>query len=195
MNRCSSSARLGALSIALLVAAGAAPAESLYNPAKYQSLTSDHRAHEVGDALTVVVVEAATAESKADTSSGSGFSVDGGLTDAAGLSRAGVSIDTDSTGSGKTTRTGSVTAQLSVQVERKLDSGNLFVRGAQLITINGEQQRINLEGIVRPIDIAADNSVLSTRLMDAKIEYAGQGWVARNQQPGLFARLLRFIGF
>ncbi|MGH6883755.1 MAG: flagellar basal body L-ring protein FlgH [Hypericibacter sp.] len=187
--------KLGVVLILFCAWAGTASAESLYSPSRYAPLISDHRARDVGDALTIVVVEAASAESRADTSSGSGFSVDAGLTDASGLAKAGVSVDTDSTGTGRTARTGSVTAQLSVKVEQKLESGNLRVKGSQLITINGEQQRINLEGVVRPVDISADNAVLSTRLMDARIEYAGQGWVARNQQPGLFARLLHFIGF
>lgn len=168
---------------------------SLYNPEEFRSLTADRRALQVGDALTVVVVEVATAESRAATTSDSEFGIDAGLTDASGPARAGVSIDTSSSGTGKTTRGGSVKAQMSVKVLQKLESDNLFVRGEQLITVNGEQQRIKVEGQVRPIDISTDNVVLSTRLVDAKIEYVGAGWVSGNQKPGLFARLARFLGF
>lgn len=175
----------------LAIAAGG----SLYDAHQFQPLTADRRAIGIGDPLTVLVVEIASAESRAETTSGSKFGIDAGSTDATGLARAGVSVDTDSSGTGKTTRTGSVKAQLSVRVEQKLESGNLFVRGQQLIVVNGEQQRIRVEGIVRPIDISADNIVLSTRLVDAKIEYSGAGWVSNNQKPGLFARLARFLGF
>lgn len=167
----------------------------LYDQNQFQSLTSDRRAADVGDALTVIVVEVSSAESRAATSSDSEFGVDAGLTNKTGLTRAGVSVDTSSTGTGKTTRAGSVKAQLSVRVEQRLTSGNLFVRGEQLITVNGEQQRIQVQGVVRPIDISADNVVLSTRLVDAKIEYVGAGWVSGNQKPGFFSRLARFLGF
>lgn len=185
-------AGVGSLGLAgMAMAAGG----SLYDAGQFQPLTADRRAIDVGDPLTVLVVEIASAESRAETRSESEFAIDAGSTDSTGLARAGVSVDTDSSGTGKTSRTGSVKAQLSVRVEQKLESGNLFVRGQQLIVVNGEQQRIRVEGIVRPIDISTDNVVLSTRLVDSKIEYSGAGWVSNNQKPGLFARLARFLGF
>lgn len=170
-------------------------AESLYRPDAYRALTADPRAQGIGDVVTVLIVEAASAESSADSTEDAGFELSAGLTDASGLSRGGVSVDTGSVGSGRTARAGKLRAQVSARVDKVLDNGNLLIRGSQLITINGEQQRITVQGVVRPIDIAPDNTVLSGRMMDARIEYVGEGWVARNQRPGLFRRLLQFFGF
>lgn len=170
-------------------------AENLYDEARFRPLTADLRAREIGDLLTVLVVESSTAESRADSSESGDFSVEAGVTDDGAPSIVGFNIESDSNGAGRTARTGRLRAQLSVRVEEVLANGNLYVRGRQAITVNGEQQDIKLAGIVRPVDISSDNVVLSSRIMDAQIEYTGQGWVSRSQRPGVFRRLLQFLGF
>lgn len=84
---------------------------------------------------------------------------------------------------------------ISARIDQQLPSGDLVLHGSQVITVNGEQQRISLQGTVRPVDIASDNTVLSTRLSESKIDFVGEGWVARNQKTGFFGRLLQFVGF
>jgi flagellar L-ring protein precursor FlgH len=178
---------LGALPLAL--------AGNLYDANHFQSLVADHHAHRAGDVLTVLLVETSTAESVANSSETAQFGLKGSVTDATGPISGGADIAAQSRGEGRTVRSGKLRGQLSVRVERALESGDLVVKGSQLITVNGEQQRISVEGVARPLDIAADNTILSTRLVDARIEYDGEGWVSRSQRPGVFRRLLMFLGF
>lgn len=170
-------------------------AENLYDERSFRPLVADIRAREVGDPVTVLIVENSSAESRANTSEDASFSLNAGIKDATGPASAGLDVESNSDGAARTARGGNLRAQVSARVEKKLENGNLFIRGKQTIRVNGEEQEIQLEGVVRPVDIAGSNVVLSTRIMDAKIEYSGQGWVSRSQNPGLFMRLLQFMGF
>ena len=88
----------------------------------------------------------------------------------------------------------SLLAQLSVTVREVLPNGDLTVFGEQLLVINEEQQRIDIEGRVRRQDISENNVVLSTRLADARITYVGEGDVAQRQKPGWWHHLLDLFG-
>ena len=114
------------------------------------------------------------ADIRANTSEDAKFSLNAGIKDATGPASAGLDIESNSDGAARTARGGNLRAQVSARVEKKLENGNLFIRGKQTIRVNGEEQEIQLEGVVRPVDIAGANVVLSTRIMDAKIEYSGQ---------------------
>jgi flagellar L-ring protein precursor FlgH len=162
---------LGAIAVLMAGMSGPLRAESLYQAGQFKPLFADPRALKVGDIITVLVVEQATAESQANSSEDGDFTLNAGVTDASGSNRGGLDIDTGSRGAGKTVRTGKLRAQLSATVERLLDSGDFLIRGSQLITINGEQQKITVVGAVRPTDISAGNTILSTRIMDARIEF------------------------
>lgn len=177
-----------------LAHASAVHADNLYDEKTFHPLAGDVRARHVGDALTVLIVEASSAESRANSSEDAGFSFGAGVNDASGPSSVGLDVESSSDGAARTTRGGNLRAQMTARVEKKLDNGDLFIRGRQLIRVNGEEQEINLEGAVRPVDISGGNVVLSSRIMDARIEYSGQGWVSRSQDPGIFRRLLIFMG-
>jgi flagellar L-ring protein FlgH len=171
-----------------------AGATSLVNPETYRSLYSDRRAYGVGDSLTILVLESAAAESRAESSTDRSFDINAGLLEDDDTPRAGLNLSRETVGEGATTRVGSLRAQLSARVEKVLDTGDFVVRGEQTITINGEQQRIALEGIARPWDITSDNTVLSSRLLNPRIEFLGEGWVDGAQRPGVLERLARFLG-
>ena len=175
----------------LAVAAG----PSMVDPDHYRSIYSDRRAHGVGDVVTILVIEAAAAESRADSSVDREFDLNASVIQDDDVPKAGLNLSREVTGEGATRRSGQIRAQLSARVERVLDSGDFLVRGDQSITINGEQQRIRVEGVARPWDIASDNTVLSSRLLNPKIEFVGEGWVEGSQRPGLLERLVRFLGF
>jgi flagellar L-ring protein precursor FlgH len=70
---------------------------------------------------------------------------------------------------------------------------SLRVKGQQEIVINGERQKFLLEGRVRTLDIGPDNTVLSSRLSDAKISYTGRGVLNDSQRAGLIPRLLSWL--
>lgn len=93
-------------------------------------------------------------------------------------------------GNGAVARQGQVTATLPVRVRQILPSGDLFVEGTKVVMVGHEEKHIYLSGIVRRIDIAEDNSVPSSRIADAEIEYTGRGDVSDTQRRGWLSRVL-----
>ncbi len=162
----------------------------------YRSLASDRRAYEVGDVLTVVVVESTTAESAAGTAANSttGISANAGVsgTGNAHAYAVNMAVAGDSSGTGQTSRRGQVRTRVAVQVIGK--TGDLLrVKGEQIVTVNDEKQTVRITGLIRPDDIAGDNTVLSSRLADANIEIAGNGAVTQAQRQNIIFRFLKWI--
>ena len=98
------------------------------------------------------------------------------------------------TGRGEVRRSERFISQMSLTVRDVLPNGDLIVGGEQFLFINGEKTRIGVRGRVRPADIRSDNSVVSTRIADAEIDYDGRGFVSRSAKPGLISRLFSFLG-
>ena len=69
-----------------------------------------------------------------------------------------------------------------------LPNGNLVVEGRRRVQVNYETQIMIIRGIVRPRDVDADNTVLSTQIADAEIIYAGEGVISEKQKPGWLSR-------
>jgi len=172
------------------------PRESLYSEVSFQSLTSDRRMHRVGDLVTVVIYESASASSTADTGanrdSSAGLSVTGPRI---GTRTAGLGTTSDFTGGGRTQRAGKLLAQLTVAVREITPNQDLWVAGEQLLEINGEKQVIRLEGRVRPRDINELNTVQSTRVADARISFVGDGVLGDRQKPSWWQHVLGLFGF
>jgi flagellar L-ring protein precursor FlgH len=191
-----------AIGVLLLCALSGLRADTLYSDKAYVGLVSDPRAARVGQTLTVLIYEQATAATSADreTNKSIGFSgqydevtaTDGVRTTDA-FSQYGADASTRSEGGGTISRSGRLVASVSVSVMEILPSGELHVRGQQLIEFNEETQFIKVEGRVRPEDISADNTVISTRLADAQISYVGDGLLGRQQKPGLITRVLGWL--
>lgn len=96
-------------------------------------------------------------------------------------------------GAGSTSRSGQVSATLPVRVREILPSGDLFIEGTKVVMVGAEEKHIYLSGIVRRIDINQDNSVSSSRIADAEIEYTGRGDVSDTQRRGWASRALSKI--
>lgn len=167
---------------------------TLYSETNYMSLTSDRRPRRVGDLLTVVIYENSSATSSADTGSSRDGSV-GGNIDAPGYKRnAGLGASNEFSAGGRTQRAGRALAQLTVSIVEIAPNQDLVIRGEQLLEINGEKQSIRLEGRVRQKDVSEQNSVLSTRVADARIAMVGEGVLGDKQTPAWWQRLLTFFG-
>lgn len=177
--------------------AAQACAASLYHAGEFQSLTGGRRAHAVGDLLTVLIYEDSSATSAANTSTGRDAAVGVNFQHGRG---AGINVggDIKSTneldGHGLTQRQGQVLAQLTVSVKDVAPNGDLLIAGEQLLEINNEKQQIKVAGRVRPSDISDANTVLSTRIADAKISYVGDGDLAKTQRPSWWHRMLTWFG-
>lgn len=181
------------LSLALLGAAS--QAESLYDEKSFRPLASDKRAHLPGDALTVMIYENSSASTSADTSLQRKNEV--GIQAAGNQTAQHLSVGASNSfdGGGTVQRAGKLLAQITVTVVKTATNGDLWVAGEQLLEINSDQQKIRVEGRVRPLDISDGNSVMSYRLADAKISYLGDGDLASRQRPGFWSRLFVWAGF
>lgn len=169
-------------------------AASLYREGDYQSLTGDHKAYRVGDLITVLVYENASASSTANTTAGRDADVGFGIV-GIGKNRLGdIKLNNDFDGSGKTAREGKVLAQITVEVKEVRGNGDMLIGGEQLLEVNNERQQIKVEGRVRRKDISEENTILSTRIADAKISYVGDGDLAERQRPGWWQRLWTWFG-
>ena len=167
-------------------------------------LSSDFRARDVNDLVTIRVVESVVASGSADTSLDKANSANASLTNFFGLENklpdwidptnlVNTSSATDFKGGGSTTRTGSLSAVVTAQVVEVLPNGDLVLEGIREIDINGDRQLIVVTGVVRRADIMSDNSVPSTRVGQMRIRYFGQGLIKDNLKPGWLVRVLNKI--
>jgi flagellar L-ring protein precursor FlgH len=181
---------------ALLVCLPLGPALALdiYSQETFRALASDVKAHRLGDVLTVLVTENATAITSADTSTSRESSGGADLLFRGRSREVGGSMSHDFEGNAKTQRAGRLLAQLSVTVVAVHPNGDVQVAGRQLLEINDEQQMISLEGRVRRHDIGDNNSVPSNRIADAVIQYAGDGVLSAGQRVGIVTRVLTWLG-
>lgn len=167
-----------------------------------KSLFSDHRAARVGDVLTVIIIESASGSHEASLQTNKNQSMGGGMGMSAwsgGRVLAfpnswGIGGAEYQDGGGKSQRKGSILGKISVRVEKVLANGLLQVRGSKVIRINDEKQNLILSGTVRQQDINADNTVLSTYVADAQIEFEGYGPIGEKTTPGILTRILDWLG-
>jgi flagellar L-ring protein FlgH len=180
----------------LALAAMTAGAQSLYDAKTFRPITADSKAFRVGDIVTIQIVENASASANADTDLKRSNSAGAELHFRSPIPIAGANATATGQfdGGGQTARTGQLLATLSVSVRDVLPNGDLLVFGEQLLVINEEQQRIDVEGRVRPQDISDANTVLSNRVADARITYVGEGDLANRQKPGWWHHLLDLFG-
>lgn len=177
---------------------------SLWTGDQHRSLAADHRAAFINDLVTVEIVEEASAKGAAATTTGRESSVGMGISGLLGLeqsaARMNPKMNLDSLigaktknafeGTGETSRSTTVVATISCTVVESFPNGNLLIRGKRMVKVNGEDQIITLSGIVRPLDIDAENTVLSTRIAEARITYIGAGVIGDRQNPGWMSGLL-----
>jgi flagellar L-ring protein precursor FlgH len=169
-------------------------AADLYTPGAWPALASDRAPERVGDSLTVVIYENSTAINSSQNGSRRTNRITAQAR--AGSSDEGLTADLGGTfdAAAQTGRTGKLIAQISVTVQEVLPNGDLRVAGEQLLNINGEHTRIKLRGRVRRADVTGENTVLSTRLADAAIDYDGSGFVSRSSGPGVVKTIFNWLG-
>lgn len=181
---------------------------SIYGGRSSVMLYEDSRAKNVGDILLVKIVETSSGSKKAETSTGRESTVTGGISSLFGIEQSiadknrnfnpsatslSATLTNDFDGTGETKRNSTVTATMSARVMEKTMNGHLVIRGYREVRVNNETQFMVLSGIIRPEDILPDNSVLSSYIADARIEYSGNGIISDKQQPGWLARALDVI--
>jgi flagellar L-ring protein precursor FlgH len=167
------------------------------------SLVSDQRALEVGDLVTVEVSENATATQAVNTQTQKQASVGGNAGLGSWTSNPGSSLPMNSYGAGavessqgggNSSRSGQFVTTLSARVVSVLPNGNLYIEGRRVIKINDDKQNIYLAGIIRPRDVGPNNTISSSVISDAQIRYEGKGPMAEKASPGIFTRVLDWLG-
>ncbi|MFQ5588123.1 MAG: flagellar basal body L-ring protein FlgH [Nitrospiria bacterium] len=160
----------------------------------------DAKASHVGDIVTVRVVEKAKGTKEAGTSTARTSNLSASATPFFGLpantlSNLGASGDFSNSfeGDGSTSRSGSLTADVTAIVTAVYPNGNMMIEGEREVLINNEKEFLSVSGVIRPEDVQQGNTILSTVIADARIEYTGTGVVSDKQRPGWFARILDFI--
>lgn len=161
-------------------------------------LFADTKARFPGDLLTIVISEASSGQKQADTSTETETEVSGSLDqffglpqqlaaknptiDPSALIQASAARTWDA--SGTTSRKGTLIASMTATVREVSPTGNLWVEGDKIVSVNKEDQHIVVKGWVRPEDIDAQNQVASNRLAGGRIDYYGVGVVGIKQRPG-----------
>ncbi len=181
---------------------------SLYKEGGYAFSVSDHKAHEVGDIITIKIVENYQSSSTVSEKTSKSSSSEAGIGTVLGyeskinkifpyatpstLFKGSMSASTS--GQGQISRQSKIIATITARVIKVLPNGNLVIQGVRTIKRNKDLEYITLTGIVRPEDIGPDNSVLSTQIADAYIEYSGKGPSSEAASgPGIITRLLELF--
>ena len=179
----------------------------IYKPGFDVRLFEDLKARRVGDILTVVLNEStnATKDSKTEidksnTSTVTNPTIFGAspefnvpkfipLNSTQDLSlETSLSSNHEFDGEGSAEQSNALTGSIPVSVIEVLPNGNLIVRGEKRVTLNNGVEYVQLSGIIRQVDILANNSVLSTQVADATIKYTGEGAVAESNFGGWLAK-------
>lgn len=156
---------------------------AIFHAGNDRPLFEDHRARNVGDIITINIVETTTAS---DKSSGSADHAGTLATTTPSITRnsatpkllfTGMTLSSSSSGkyadNSASTGTVAFTGTITVTVIEVLPNGNLLVSGEKQVAVNRNNEYIRFSGVVNPVTIAAGNTVQSTQVADAHLEYKG----------------------
>ena len=159
----------------------------------------DLRASQIDDMITIVVAENASAVASGTTKTGRQSSTANSVTALAGITKAtgpwanlaGVTGNTQLNGQGSTSRGVVITTTLTARVANVLPNGSLLVEASKDVEVNSERQTITVRGIVRPADVASDNTVRSDHVGQLELRVNGKGVVGDAiKRPNILYRLL-----
>lgn len=168
-----------------------AEAGAIYSSGGGLALFEDNKARNVGDVLTVVLVESTQAKKSAATSTSKKQDVSLGDISAFGKDLTygvGFNGDRSFAGKGDTSQSNSLSGSVTVTVVQRYANGNLLVRGEKQLQLNQGSEVVKLEGLVRAADISTANTVSSDRVANARVTYAGRGALADSNAQGWLAR-------
>jgi len=168
---------------------------SIFLAANSRPLFEDRRARYVGDTITVKITESTTASTKSnnklDKSNTASASVSG-LSKLPGQGMVGLNLDAKSanafSGKGEAASNNIFNGNMTVTVIDVMPNGNLLVSGEKQVAIGDEQEFVRISGVVNPSYVDAFNTVDSSRIADARIEYKSSGQLAEGMIMGWLAR-------
>jgi flagellar L-ring protein precursor FlgH len=170
---------------------------AIYQAGQQMELFADLKARRVGDVLTILLNESTNASKNAITKTAKTTSVanTGPTIFGKTITTKGVPIlnttmnGADSfDGEGSSTQSNSLAGSLTVTVIDVQANGNLVVQGDKTLKLNQGEEFVRVAGVIRPADIATNNTVTSDKLADARISYSGKGVVDSSNRMGWLAR-------
>ncbi|MAJ13799.1 MAG: hypothetical protein CMN44_02355 [SAR116 cluster bacterium] len=171
---------------------------AIYSTSSPGLFSSDKRAHQVGDILTVQLSEtfsstkSVTSQSAKEDRIGADVAPTGIMKNFMGLGGS-ASTTNSFKGSGSASQSNSLTGFISATVVKVYPNGNLEIKGQKRLRLTDGSEYIRLAGIVRPQDISASNTVSSNLIAEAQIEYVGSGTLSNESKPGWGSKLFRAI--
>jgi flagellar L-ring protein FlgH len=172
---------------------------AIYQPGYDMRLFEDNKAARVGDILTIKLQEVTQAKKADDLNATKNNSMSVSAPSVMGFALSALTGNDAKTelaskrtftGQGKADQSNSLQGNISVTVSEVLPNGNLRVRGEKQVTLSQGDEYVRLSGIVRPVDIAPDNTISSDKVADATIMYIGDGAVADAGKAGWLSRAL-----
>ena len=169
------------------------------------TMAADYKARLPGDLVTIHLVDNFSATANAENKQSRQFSLASAVSALFGalgsnnrlqnLANANSSHSLD--GKGASTMSSSVELNLAATVMETLPNGVLVVQAARDITLGNDRQTVYIRGLVRPGDLAQDNSVFSSQLSDLQVEIKGKGAVAdASRQPNFIVNtLIKLLSF
>ena len=175
----------------------AVPTGSLFQTNYVNNIYYDSKARRVGDIISVILSESTQARKNAKTELKKANNAT--LDPIVGLGGTPVTFKDDSIqfglnqssnfkGDSKTDQSNSLSGNISVHVLRVLPNGNLMIRGEKWMTVNSGDEYIRLTGIIRSKDISSNNTILSSKVANARIQYAGTGTFAEVNKQGWLSK-------
>ncbi|RBC67175.1 flagellar basal body L-ring protein FlgH, partial [Xanthomonas oryzae pv. oryzae] len=172
-------------------------AGAIYAAGPGLNLYGDRRARDVGDLLTITLIESTTASSSANTSTSKKDATTMASPTLLGapLTVAGLDVlqntlkgDRAFDGKGNTAQSNRMQGSVTVTVIQRLPNGNLVVQGQKNLRLNQGDELVQVQGIVRDADIAPDNTIPSSKVAEARIAYGGRGAIAQSNAMGWLSR-------
>ncbi|MFN3985970.1 MAG: flagellar basal body L-ring protein FlgH [Rhodocyclaceae bacterium] len=173
---------------------------SIYQATSARPLFEDRRARHVGDTITINLVERNTATKTSNANASRSASMSGGITSLGRVPLATLSglnaeaeMASSFTGSGGAAANNAFNGTITVTVIEVLPNGNLLVSGEKQMAINQGNEFIRFSGVVNATHVTTSNTVQSTQVADARIEYKGSGALEESQRMGWLQRF--FVAF
>jgi len=162
------------------------------------SLYSDIKAHSVGEVITVLIVENASAKQSSSDKSRSNAAVNADASLAGTFAEflpvfgASSVISSDVDNSNGSDQEDRLSGKITVMIIGKTEMGLLEIQGERSVQVNGEANIMKLEGMVRPRDIRTDNTIFSYNIANAEIVYRQAGAVNAIASPNAVSKTLAF---
>lgn len=176
---------------------------AIYNVASARPLFEDRRARFVGDTITITIAEKTAASKNSENKTSRSQSIAASIPSVVGLPFKGLqgtnlsATDTNNfDGKGQNTSANDFTGTLTVTVIEVYPNGNLLVSGEKQIGLKEGEEFVRFSGVVNPNTITSANTVISTQVADARIEYKANGFIDSAQVMGWLGRFfLTFLPF